>query len=127
MNQECLPFIKTWKELCFLLPKLVDTRYYAPYHEETVYNVLSWKKENKGLPLCYINLGEGLETVQHFYSDSAKEGDFRWSDTDTSQNFYRIPDSKKLVKVLHGEKRESEVNLILDHIKTLQSTGYFNG
>jgi hypothetical protein len=127
MNQKCLPFIKTWKELCFLLPKLVDTRHYAPYHEETVYNVLSWKKEDRGLPLCYINLGEGLETAKHFYSESAQEGNLRWSDTDMSQNFYRIPDSKKFVKVLHGEKRESEVNLILDHIKTLQSTGYFNG
>jgi len=116
MNQNCLPFIRTWRELCFLLPKLVDTRHYAPYHEETIYNVLSWKKENKGFPLCYINLGEGLETVKHFYSDESVEGNLRWSDTDTSQNFYKIPDDKKYVKVLHGEKRTSEVESILDFL-----------
>lgn len=52
MNKNCLPFIKTWKELCFILPKLVNVKKYAPYHEETIYNVLSWKKTNKGFPLC---------------------------------------------------------------------------
>lgn len=116
MNQNCLPFIKTWKELCFLLPKLVDTTHYAPYHEETIYNVLSWKKENRGFPLCYINLGEGLETVKHFYSDDSVEGNLRWSETDTSLNFYKIPDDKKYVKVLHGEKRTSEVESILEFL-----------
>lgn len=118
MNQKCLPFIKTWKELCFLLPKLVDTTHYAPYHEETIYNVLSWKKENRGFPLCYINLGEGLETVKHFYSDMSVEGNLRWSETDTSLNFYKIPDDKKYVKVLHGEKRTSEVESILEFLNS---------
>ena len=121
MNQNCLSFIKTWRELCFLLPKLVDTNYYAPFHEETIYNVLSWKKENKGFPLCYINLGEGLESVKHLYSEEAKEGNLRWSDTDTSQNFYKIPDNKKYVKVLHGEKRPSEVDKILNFISDKKS------
>lgn len=121
MNQNCLSFIKTWRELCFLLPKLVDTNYYAPFHEETIYNVLSWKKENKGFPLCYINLGEGLESVKHLYSEDAKEGNLRWSDTDTSQNFYKIPDNKKYVKVLHGEKRPSEVDKILNFISDKKS------
>lgn len=116
MNQKCLDFIKLWKELSFFLPKFVDTNFYAPFHEETIYNVLSWKKENKGFPLCYINLGEGLESVKHFYSEDAKEGNLRWSDTDTSQNFYKIPDNKKYVKVLHGEKRTSEVDRILEFL-----------
>lgn len=125
MNQKCLPFIKTWRELCFILPKLVNIRKYATYHEETVYNVLSWKKTNEGFPLCYINLGEGFETVKHFYSDDAVEGVSRWSDTDTSQNFYRIPDNKRDTKVLHGEKRTSEVDLILNHLIELNINNFF--
>jgi hypothetical protein len=120
MNQKCLPFIKTWKELCQILSKLVDLKYYAAYHEETVYNVLSWKKTNEGFPLCYVNLGEGLETVKHFYSVEAKEGTLRWSDEDTSQNFYMIPEDKRNVKVLHGEKRSSEVDLILDYLRNIR-------
>jgi hypothetical protein len=116
-NQNCKSFISTWKDLCYLLPRIVDTNRCAPYHEETVYNVLSWKKTNIGIPLCYINLGEGLETVKHFYSDEAKEGTLRWSETDYSQNFYLIPDDKRNTKVLHGEKRTSEVELILEYLK----------
>ena len=122
MTPKCLPFIKTWKELCFILPKLVDLERYAPYHEETIYNVLCWKKTNEGFPLCYINLGEGLETVKHTYSDEAKGGHFRWSDEDHSKRFYVIPDDKKNIKVLHGEKRTSEVNLILDFLNTLKTS-----
>ena len=83
MNQSCLEFIKTWKELCFILPKLVNVKRVAGFHEETIYNVLNWRETNKGLPICYINLSDGLETVEHFYSDDAKEGVLRWSDEDT--------------------------------------------
>ena len=121
-NQRCKSFIKTWKDLCYLLPRIVNTDRYAPYHEETVYNVLSWKKNNQGLPLCYINLGEGLETVKHTYSDQAKAGEYGWSDEDHSKRFYVIPDDKKNIKVLHGEKRTSEVNLILDFLNTLKTS-----
>lgn len=120
MDQNCLPFIKTWRELCFLLPKLVSLEKYAPYHEETVYNVLSWKKTNEGFPLCYVNIGEGLETVKHTYSDVAREGELRWSEEDHSQRFYMIPESKKNIKVLHGEKRSSEVDLILEYLTNLK-------
>jgi hypothetical protein len=121
-NQNCKNFIKTWKDLCYILPRIVNTDKYAPYHEETVYNVLSWKKNNKGLPLCYINLGEGIETVKHTYSDQSKAGEYRWSDYDHSKRFYAIPDDKRDIKVLHGEKRTSEVNLILDFLKLVKSS-----
>jgi len=126
MNQDCLPFIKTWREFCFILPKLVNIRKYATYHEETIYNVLSWKKTNQGFPLCYVNIGEGLETVKHFYSDDAVEGKLRWDDNDNSKNFYKIPDNKRNSKVLHGEKRTSEVDLILDYLVELKNNKYFN-
>lgn len=119
MNQKCLPFIKTWRDLCFLLPKLVNLEKYAPYHEETIYNVLSWKKTNEGFPLCYVNIGEGIETVKHIYSEESKEGELRWSEEDHSQRFYMVPESKRNIKVLHGEKRSSEVDLILEYLKKL--------
>ena len=126
MNQKCLGFVETWKELCFLLPKLVNVKKYATYHEETIYNVLAWKKTNLGLPLSYINLGEGVETVKHFYSDDAVEGKLRWDNNDSSKNFYKIPDNKRYTKVLHGEKRTSEINLILDYLVELKNNNYFN-
>jgi hypothetical protein len=42
-----------------VLPKLTKILEVAPYQEETVYNVLSWKKTNIGFPLSYINLNNG--------------------------------------------------------------------
>ena len=126
MNQRCLPFIKTWKELCFMLPKLVNLEKYAPYHEETIYNVLSWKKTNDGFPLCYVNLGDGLETVKHTYSNNSEAGESSWSDENHSQRFYMIPEDKKNIKVLHGEKRPPEVDKILDHLNRLNLINFFN-
>ena len=128
MNQKCLPFIKTWREFCFILPKLVDVTKYAAYHEETIYNVLSWKKTNLGFPLCYVNLREGLDTVKFFFSEKAKEGTFSYDESgkDPSLNFFKIPNDKRLIKVLHGEKRESEVDKILDFLVEINSLGAYS-
>jgi hypothetical protein len=127
MNKGCLPFIRTWREFCFLLPKLVDTKKYAAFHEETIYNVLSWKKTNEGFPLCYINLREGLENVKFLFSEESRENFYTFDDSgeDTSLNFFRIPEDKRYVKVLHGEKRTEEVDKILEYLKDLNDSGYF--
>jgi hypothetical protein len=129
MNKNCLNFIKVWREFCFMLPKLnVDLYYYAAYHEETVYNVLSWKKDNRGFPLCYVNLRDGLETVRHFY----EEGQAGFStymneeNKDYSLNFYSIPNEKRNVKLLHGEKRPEEISKIIEYLKELNQSGFFN-
>ena len=119
-NQKCLGFVRTWRKFCEVLPDLLDVKKHAPFHEETVYNVLSWRNPEGGLPLCYVNLGEGLDTVKHFYSNEAIEGTTRWDEHDFSQNFYRIPEDKRNVKVLHGEKRPEEVDLILEYLKKLK-------
>jgi hypothetical protein len=128
MNQKCRDFVTTWKEFCFVLPKLVDLNKYAAYHEETVYNVLHWKKTNIGFPLCYINLREGFETVKYFYSDQSKPGEYTFDDSqqDPSKNFFRIPEDKRLIKVLHGEKRKEVVEQIIEHVKSLQKNGSFD-
>jgi hypothetical protein len=117
MNSNCLEFVKTWKELCFILPKLVNVRRWAGFHEETIYNVLNWRESNKGLPLCYVNIDEGIKTVEHLYSNESREGELRWDENDTSKNFYKIPESKRNIKVLHGEKRKSEVDKIINFFK----------
>lgn len=116
VNKNCLEFIKTWKELCYVLVKLVNVNHYAPYHEETIYNVLSWKKTNIGFPLCYININNGINTVKEIYTKN-NEGEHQWSEYDSSKRFYKIPNDKRHIKVLHGEKRSSEVNIILDYLK----------
>lgn len=129
MNSKCLDFIRVWREFCFMLPKLnLDLYYYAAYHEETIYNVLSWKKSNEGFPLCYINLRDGLETVRHFYEEGQPGFSTYMSDEnkDYTLNFYSIPSDKRNVKLLHGEKRPDETEKIIQYLVELKNSGYFN-
>lgn len=117
MNKKCISFIKLWKDVCYILPRLLDTWKFAPFHEETIFNTLVWKKTNIGLPLCYINIGEGIETVKHFYSTEVDIDTSSWEET--SRVFYKIPANKRDIKVLHGEKRKIEVDKILEFVNTL--------
>ncbi len=127
-NSSCLEFIKIWKDFCYLLPKLnMKLLNVVPFQEETLYNVLSWKKTNEGLPLCYINLRDGMQTVKHFYEEGMP-GFSTWMDEenkDYSMNFYLIPHDKRNVKVLHGEKRREEFEKILQYLVELNQAGYF--
>lgn len=126
MNQNCREFITLWWDFCKILPKLTNILEIAPYQEETIYNVLSWKKTNVGFPLSYINLNNGLETVKDFYTVERKLNHFvNYVDNDLSTHFYKIPEDKRNVKVLHGEKSTSEVNKILYYLKELKNNGYF--
>ena len=112
-----------------MLPKLnVDLYQYAAYHEETIYNVLSWKKSNEGFPLCYVNLRDGLQTARHFYEEGQPGFSTYMSEEnkDYSLNFYSIPAEKRNVKLLHGEKRPEEIEKIIDYLIDLKNSGYFN-
>ena len=68
--------------------------------------------------LDYIG-GCGLGSITLICKDSV-EGLCRWDESDTSKNFYMIPNDKRNVKVLHGEKRDSEYELIIDYLKKLK-------
>jgi len=127
MNKNCLNFLNIWWDLCKLLPKLVNIKKVAPFQEETVYNALAWKKGNGGFPLCYINLDSGLETVKDFYKSEHREGRFvNYVDDDFTKHFYKIPEDKRNVKVLHGEKLTTEMNKIVYFLKELNYDGYFD-
>jgi hypothetical protein len=126
MNQNCLEFIKTWWDLCQILPKITNIKKIAPFQEETVYNALSWKRGTNGFPLCYVNLDAGLTTVKDFYTIERDTNSFvNYRDDDFTKHFYKIPDDKRNVKVLHGEKTTSEMKKILYFLKEINYNGYF--
>lgn len=118
-NRSCIPFLKTSEEFLNVLWKLVDVYYYCPFQEETLLNVLIWKHGGDGLPMSYINLNEGLQTVKNFYEIQINE------DTLVG-DFLRIPKDKKQIKVLHGEKREQEIEKIIQYLDILKQNGYFD-
>jgi autotransporter strand-loop-strand O-heptosyltransferase len=115
-NSKTKDFLRTWKETKDILPKLVSLKDIAPYHEETLYNVLTWKinPNHEGLPISYINV-DGADTLKHFFKFNAKKNTL-------VKDFYRIPENKNNIKVFHGEKRQSEIDKMFEIIdNTIQT------
>jgi autotransporter strand-loop-strand O-heptosyltransferase len=116
-NSKTKDFLKIWKETKDILPKLVSLETIAPYHEETLYNVLIWKinPNHEGLPISYINVNSS-DRLNHFFK-------FVPLKKTTIDHFYVIPENKNDIKVFHGEKRQSEIDKmfeIIDNSKNIK-------
>jgi len=126
LNKNCLDFVNLWESVCDLLPKITDIVKYAPYHEETIYNVLTWRNNDTGFPLCYINIGDGVNTVLDFYNTEHENNKLvNYDVKNIKTHFYKIPEDKKNVKVLHGEKKKDEVDKIINYLIELNKNEYF--
>ena len=68
-GQNTIDFLEEWYYMCNHPKILKNHNYYAPFHEETLLNVLMYKRMAfGGLPYCYINgLHENLEYKNHEY------------------------------------------------------------
>lgn len=119
VNTSCLKFLKIFEEFLNVLWKIVDVYYYCPFQEETLLNVMIWKEDGEGLPMSYINLSEGLASVEKFYEMDLDQ------DTLVS-DFLKIPKDKNQIKVFHGEKREQELEKIIQHLDFLKEKGYYD-
>jgi len=109
-NSENLPFLNLWRNTRNVIASLPNFFEYAPLHEETIYNVLTWRNFDfsKTIPMSYVNI-TGSETVKHFFETQV--------DVDTNiTTFYKLPAEKTKIKVFHGEKRGEEVNKIFEII-----------
>lgn len=109
-----IEFIKEWISICEMEEVINNHNKYAPFHEETVVNVLLWKKKwNASMPLVYINCNTP-ETVKRVY-------DFKFNNESLinviEQPWTKAPSSLEEVKIFHGEKRPNIVDSILNEIK----------
>lgn len=105
-----LPFLKLWKNTKEVIASLPNFFEYAPLHEETIYNVLTWRDFDftKTLPMSYINITSS-DTVKHFFETNV--------DKDTNvTTFYKLPKNKSKIKVFHGEKRSEEISKVFNLI-----------
>jgi len=98
-GQPALPFIAEWKTMS-KHPKILENReFYAPYHEETLLNVLLWKYNYvDGLPYLYMN--GSVEETNGLYNEYKFLG---W--TYHLKEWHKIAKHKEDVLVIHGEKR----------------------
>jgi len=98
-GQPALPFIAEWKAMS-KHPEIIKNReFYAPYHEETLLNVLLWKYNYvDGLPYLYMN--GSVEETNGLYNEYKFLG---W--TYHLKEWHKIASHKEDVLVMHGEKR----------------------
>ena len=111
-GQSCFDFLDEWEWMCNHPKVLSNPQYYAPYHEETIANVLLWKNDvHEGLPYMYIN-----------YTGHIDVDDLPFTGEDNYlSEWVRLPKVKEELLVLHGEKRPEYMLEVL----TLERKRYY--
>jgi len=102
-------FLQEWSDMCHHEEVLKDFKLYAPFHEETLANVLLWKyKYLEGLPYIYVN--GSLDAIEKTYIqfETTREVNDTW---------FRVPESEELVLFFHGEKNHKIMNDMVLEIK----------
>jgi autotransporter strand-loop-strand O-heptosyltransferase len=94
-GQNTIPFLNEWSWMCNHPEILKDPQHYAPYHEETIVNVLLWKhKFLDGLPYIYTNAS--LDKFDRIYNED------NWGSY--LESWFKLPASEDQLFFLHGEK-----------------------
>ena len=102
-GQWSLDFLKEWIYMCDNNFVRKDPTRYAPYHEETLVNVLLWKKKiTQGLPYIYINAS--LEDMDGLVFTGQEQVVKEWM---------RMPAHKHELFFYHGEKDPKIMNRML--------------
>ena len=102
------PFLEVWRDCKNLFPKITNVYNVSPLQEETIYNVLTWRIKDKGLPMVYVNV-KGADTVKHFLETNTDQDIF-------VSEYYKLPKDKNKIIAFHGEKRIEEIEKMFDLI-----------
>jgi len=107
-GQETIPFLNTWYNMCSN-PKVIENHtLYAPYHEETIANVLLWKYEFFcGLPYIYTNAS--LKDLPEIYEQDNWGKEIR--------PWFKIPKSSQELLFIHGEKDPIIMEKMIEYLK----------
>lgn len=110
-NQKCISFLDEWWNTCNNPEILNNPEYYAPYHEETIANVLLWKYNyQESLPYIYVN--GSTDRVDEIYNKIKFTGD-----DNLVSDLYKIPKTKETLLFFHGEKRPNVMEEMIDNIE----------
>lgn len=106
-------FLNEWVSFIPDKDMLESPAHYLPFQDETLFNVLLWKKvAKKTLPILFYNLID-LNCCCNFYQETKTNVfmESRWQ---------FIPETQEQVVYFHGCKSLSEVSKSLDYIKDLK-------
>ena len=110
-NEKCINFLDEWYQTCLHPEILKNPEFYAPYHEETVVNVLLWKHNYQNyLPYLYVN--GSTDRVLDVYQKTKFNGK-----ENLVSELYKIPKNKETLLFFHGEKRTDEMKKMITEIK----------
>lgn len=115
-----IPFLEEWYWMCNHPAVLNDPRRYAPFHEETVLNVLMWKKKIfTGLPYIYINSqAEDIDKIP-FYEKNVFVRE--WVKTPEEGNLLFIhgeKDKEKMIMMSKKISKKLKILFIAPHLST---------
>jgi autotransporter strand-loop-strand O-heptosyltransferase len=112
-GQKCIDFLDEWYWMCSHPKILKDFTYYAPYHEETIANVMLYKYNIKtGLPYLYVN--GSSSTVDKMYTEVEYKGPHVRNHLG---DWLRAPQDKNTLLFFHGEKRIDVMEEMIQKIK----------
>lgn len=109
-GDRCLEFLDEWHQMC-THPQIMETTWlYAPFNEETILNVLLWKKMIfDGLPYLYVNIGAtSIEEVYSIGFTGQKNHVREW---------VAIPAIESELMFFHGEKHPESMNSMIEEIR----------
>jgi len=111
-GQNCIPFLKEWHEMCSD-PEISENCWlYAPFNEETIANVLLWKKKAfGGIPYMYVNIG--ATSIEEAYSIGFT------GNKNYVREWVAIPGMEEDLLFFHGEKNPENMNLMIEEIKKI--------
>jgi mannan polymerase II complex MNN10 subunit len=113
------PFIEEWAKLADHPTILSNNSWYAPYHDETLVNVLLWKhKATKRLPVVHYNLTNSTK-ADEFYNSTIRDGV-------TDSDWHYIPADISDIKYFHGCKSLTEIDKTIKLIKSRRNETELN-
>lgn len=104
-------FIQEWANVADDKTILNENVKYAPYHDETIVNVLLWKwKATKHLPIVHYNLTNSQKAKEFYETDK--------TDIHTDSEWHYIPSDINDIKYFHGCKSLEELDKTIELINS---------
>lgn len=111
-GKNTIEFLEEWSSMCENPTVMDNNEWFAPYNEETIANVLLWKKGIlNGLPSIYVN--GNSEIIDKVYDEVGFTGHDNLLD-----NWLRIPAKEENLLFFHGEKNIENLNKMIEKLKT---------
>ena len=109
-GKKCIDFLEEWHSMCVHPSVVKENALYAPYNEETILNVLLWKKQKfEGLPYIYVN--GGFSAIEEVYNIGFS------GESNHIRDWVKIPATEEKLLFFHGEKNPENMSMMIESMK----------